>query len=132
MTLEPDEAAGIRNAIDQVEEAYEFMLAYAAQGRKSEAGETGGESQIRQYLRRMDEALGVLGNATAKGLGGPEAEGFAKRAAQDIEAVSSVVALLLARPSISSEMVDNTNGLFVMRSFLTGLFFIDQVVLPPR
>lgn len=44
----------------------------------------------------------------------------------------SVIAVLLDKPSISSDMVDNTNGLIAVRSFLTDLFFIDQAVLPPR
>lgn len=132
MTPDLKTAAAIRNAIDTVEDSYEFMLAYAAQGRKSEAGESGGESQIRQYLRRMAEALNILSDTVATGLGGPEAIGFDQRVAQDIEAVSAVIAILMSKPSISSEMIDNTNGLIVMRSFLTDLFFIDQVALPPR
>ena len=46
--------------------------------------------------------------------------------------VQSVIALLLEQPSISSDMVDNTNGLIAMRILLTDLFLIDQAVLPPR
>ena len=46
--------------------------------------------------------------------------------------VISIIALLIAQPSISSDMVDNTNGLIAMRALLTDIFFIDQVALPPR
>ncbi len=43
--------------------------------------------------------------------------------------ILSVLLLVLARDSISSEMVDNTNGLISMRAYLTSLFFIDKVVI---
>src|SRR5258708_36333794 len=48
-------------AIDVVEETYEFMLAYAAQGRRVE--EDGSSSGIRAYLERTDAALAVLAAA---------------------------------------------------------------------
>ncbi len=48
---------------------------------------------------------------------------------RDSDTILSVLRLLLARDNISSEMVDNTNGLIVMRSYLTTLFFIDKVII---
>jgi hypothetical protein len=125
------QAATLRNAFDMVEEAYEFMLAYAAQGRRSEVGEGGGESQIRNYLRRFDQACDTLSGAT-EGLGGASGARFASRFAEDIAVVRSIIAILLDSRSISSDMIDNTNGLIAMRAFLTDIFFIDQAVLPPR
>lgn len=126
------QAAVLRAAFDVIEESYEFMLAYAAQGRKQEVGEGGGESQIRQYLRRMAAALDDCAAAIAPGLGGAAGAAFAGHFRADTAVARSVVALLLAQPSISSEMVDNTNGLIALRAFLTDLFFVDQVALPPR
>ena len=41
---------------DAIEEAYEFMLAYAAQGLPDEQGSASG-SQIRDFLRKCDAAL---------------------------------------------------------------------------
>src|SRR5262245_10356423 len=41
---------------DAIEEAYEFMLAYAAQGLSSEHGSASG-NQIREFLRNCDAAL---------------------------------------------------------------------------
>ena len=49
----------LRSAIDDVEEAYEFMLAYAAQGRQTEA-DTSGESQIRGFLERFRAGLDIF------------------------------------------------------------------------
>lgn len=135
-------AARLRNAFDTVEEAYEFMLAYAAQGRKSEAGDGGGESQIRNFLKRfaaaLDDVLDALpepgpgSGASDAALGGPAGKDFVHRFRADAAAARSVVGLLLDRPNITSAMVDNSNGLIAMRAFLTDIFFVDQVVLPAR
>lgn len=132
MTDVMTQAATMRDAFDRIEESYEFMLAYAAQGRKRESQEGGGESQIRQYLKRFEAALNDLEGALSEGLGGSEGKAFAERFAADLVVVRSVIALLLSRPSINSDMIDNTNGLIAMRSFLTDVFFTDQAVLPAR
>ncbi|HSM42413.1 MAG TPA: hypothetical protein VK862_16810 [Afifellaceae bacterium] len=131
MSEDIEQAAAMREAFDTIEEAYEFMLAYAAQGRKRETEEGAGESQIRQYLKRLSAALDALETAARPGFG--EAGGdFAARFLSDIGVMRSVVGLLLAQPSITSDMVDNTNALVAVRAFLTDIFFIDQAVLPPR
>lgn len=132
MTLVMEQAAAMRAAFDIIEESYEFMLAYAAQGRRTEQAEGGGESRIRTHLRRMEAALGDCEAAIGAGLGGPEGAAFTARFRDNLATVRSVIALLQARPSVSSEMVDNTNGLIAIRAFLSDVFFIDQVVLPPR
>lgn len=126
------QAATMRDAFDRIEESYEFMLAYAAQGRKRESQEGGGESQIRQYLKRFESALDDLEQALAQGLAGSEGKAFAERFGADLAVVRSVIAILLSRPSITSDMIDNTNGLIAMRGFLTDVFFADQAVLPAR
>jgi hypothetical protein len=132
MTQSIAQAAAMRDAFDRIEESYEFMLAYAAQGRKREVEEGGGESQIRQYLKRFLSALEALDGAMAQGLGGPEAGPFTERFRGDLAVVRSVLAILLAQPSINSDMIDNTNGLIALRAFLTDVFFVDQAVLPAR
>ena len=128
--LEP--AARMREAFDVVEESYEFMLAYAAQGRKREVGQSGGESQIRQYLKRFDGALADLDEGLQDGIGGRTDSAFLGRFQHDIAVIRSVFELLLSRTSISSDMIDNTNGLIAMRALLTDIFFVDQAVLPDR
>lgn len=72
----------------------------------------------------------VLRRAVGGNAGGP----FLWRALldsfqRDSDTILSILRLLLARDNISSEMVDNTNGLIVMRSYLTTLFFIDKVII---
>ncbi len=130
-TIEHKKAVAMREAIEIVEEAYEFMLAYAAQGRKREAQEEG-VSKIRDYLNRFADALNRMTDIAPDIVPGASGAAFRERFVADLAVVRSVIALLLERPSISSDMVDNTNGLIAMRIFLTDLFFIDQAVLPPR
>ena len=123
-------AAEVREAIDQIEQAYEFMLAYAAQGRQAE---TEPASQIRQSLARFKDALKTIA-ATLPQLLPADGSGqaFANRFADDAAVAQSVLDLLTAQAGISSDMIDNSNGLIAMRSLLTDLFFIDQVLLPAR
>ncbi len=128
---DPDKVAVMRNAIDMVEEAYEFMLAYAAQGRKQESDDAG-VAKIRDYMGRFSQALGDMEDVAAAVIGGDAANAFRERFLDDLAVMRSVIALVLEKPSISSDMVDNTNGLIAVRAFLTDLFFIDQAVLPPR
>ncbi|MDE2914290.1 MAG: hypothetical protein OXL68_15340 [Paracoccaceae bacterium] len=125
-------AARMRNAFDVIEEAYEFMLAYAAQGRKSEESKSSGPSQIRQFLIRFRSATQDLADVLESLQSDDGGVEFHKRWLNDTRSIQSVVDLLLAQSSISSEMIDNTNGLIVMRSFLTDIFFADHVMLPGR
>jgi hypothetical protein len=133
MTASPDYVAAVamREAIDLVEEAYEFMLAYAAQGRKREP-EDESVSRIRHYLTRfagaLDEMQQALPAIVATDVGRP----FGDRFLDDIAVTRSVIALLLKQPSITSHMIDNTNGLIALRSLMTDIFFVDQVLLPAR
>src|SRR6202158_269599 len=48
--------ADIRERCNTIEECYEFMLAYAAQGLPSDEGSKSG-AQVRQFLKRAVEAL---------------------------------------------------------------------------
>ena len=131
-SVEHRHAVAIRDAIDTVEESYEFMLAYAAQGRKRETQDEGA-SKIRDYLNRFAAALEAMEKAAPNAFGAAAAAGpFRDRFLADMAVMRSVIAVLLEQPSISSDMVDNTNGLIAVRSFLTDLFFIDQAMLPPR
>ena len=53
-------SADISERCDAIEECYEFMLAYAAQGLPSVAGSKSG-GQIREYLERAAKAIAGLG-----------------------------------------------------------------------
>ena len=62
-------AAELRAELDQrieaVESGYEFMLAYAAQGRETDKGAAAGRN-VREYLEKMAAALDGLGSVVAE------------------------------------------------------------------
>ena len=108
-------------AIDVVEETYEFMLAYAAQGRRVE--EDGSSSGIRAYLERTDAALAVIAAANV-----PSAGQFLDVVRQDVAKAGAALRFVLAQPSITSQLVDNLNASIHLRALLTDLFLLDEAL----
>jgi hypothetical protein len=134
----PDEArAALVARCDAIEEAYEFMLAYAAQGLPSDHGSDGG-SQIREYLRRCDAALTGLAellSGLVRHLGLEPAapyDAFVGVLNQDARAAQAALQLVMAQPAVSSQLVDNLNASIHLRALLTDLFLIDEVLKVPR
>ena len=119
----------IRAHIDRIEEAYEFMLAYAAQGRGDEGAGPDG-AQIRTFLAQFDTAAAAIAEELDAAPLGSEAEAFLDSFKADTAIMTSVLRTMLARGQITSEVVDNANGLIAVRAYLTGLFFLDKVLLP--
>jgi hypothetical protein len=118
---------------DTIEEAYEFMLAYAAQGLTGDASSaTGG--QLREFLTRAATALNGMGGLLTALIERerlePEARYRAYSAVLDRDAGDSLAAieLVLAQPSISSQLVDNLNASIHLRALLTDLFLIDEIL----
>lgn len=111
--------------IDAIEAGYEFMLAYAAQGRVSDKG-GGVASELRDYLGRMETALDGLGNAIAERLNAEGVQAFVDAAATDAERALAIVRLVLAKEAISSQLIDNVNASIHLRALLTDLFVIDE------
>src|SRR5580698_3497944 len=95
--LSPTDLAG---AIDAIEETYEFMLAYAAQGRVNDQDTSA--SGIRGYLARSEAAMGVI--ASAK-LPGKEAQQFLEVMQQDALKAGAALRLVLAQPTIGSQAI---------------------------
>ena len=62
-------AQNLDKRIDAIESGYEFMLAYAAQGRDTDRGAGGSASEVRDFLVAMEGALEGLG-AAVKAAGG--------------------------------------------------------------
>jgi hypothetical protein len=125
--------ADILNRCDAVEECYEFMLAYAAQGLPSDQGsKTGGE--VRVFLQRAVKALTGLAETCAlaakeEGLT-PADKYLAFFAVLDRDARDSLAAieLVLAQPAISSQLIDNLNASIHLRALLTDLFLVSEIV----
>ena len=109
------------------------MLAYAAQGLPNETGSVSG-SQIRDCLRKCDAALTGLAEALTNC--GPPLDtqsdapyhAFISVVAQDAAHAQAAVRLVLAQPSIGSQLVDNLNASIHLRALLTDLFLLDAVL----
>ncbi|HXB98839.1 MAG TPA: hypothetical protein VNU74_00480 [Terriglobales bacterium] len=125
--------ADICDRCEAVEECYEFLLAYAAQGLPSDHGSKSG-GQIRDFLRRAVEALTGLPEACAmavkeEGLGAAS-KYLAFIAVLDRDSRDSLAAieLVLAQPAISSQLIDNLNASIHLRALLTDLFLLGEIL----
>ena len=118
---------------DRIEEAYEFMLAYAAQGLVTDAG-SGAGTQVRQFLGALDAALTGLGDvfrAVVADAAPAEADRYHAFIAvldRDAASAQAAVRLVLAQAGISSQMVDNLNASIHLRALLTDIFLVDEVL----
>jgi hypothetical protein len=123
------QAKKIKENIEKIEEAYEYMLAYAAQGRADEGAGADG-AQIRIFLNMFDESLKALDGFTSDiSKEVPGADDFIEHFQSESKVMESVLKVLLAKKNLSSEVIDNTNGLISVRTYLTSLFFIDKSIL---
>jgi elongation factor P hydroxylase len=87
---------------ETIEQAYEFMLAYAAQYAALV------ESDELEPREKYAAFLQVLGRDAADAL--------------------AAIELVLAQRSISSQLVDNLNASMHIRALLTDIFLIDEVL----
>ena len=116
-----------------VEECYEFMLAYAAQGHPSDRGSKAG-AQIREFLQHAATAIAALTEGYSKVVKEERLEPAEKYhaflAVLDRDARNSLAAidLVLAQPSISSQLVDNLNASVHLRALLTDLFLVSDIL----
>ena len=127
----------LRERIEAIETGYEFMLAYAAQGRQTDKGAAAGRN-VREYLDKMVAALEGLSAVIAESAKELDPElpkkGAAFFAAVDDDARVALAALrlVLAREDISSQLIDNMNASIHLRALLTDLFVVDEVLKPPK
>ncbi len=123
----------LRQRIDLIEEAYEFLLAYAAQGLLGDADSKSG-SELRSYLNRLDVALDGLADLFRQVAKEENHEGKEELLAyidvleEDQRRSHAAVRLVRAQPSISSQLVDNFNGSIHIRALLTDLFLVDEIL----
>jgi hypothetical protein len=123
----------LKDRCAKIEECYEFMLAYAAQGLRTEPG-GGSGSQLRTLLTKCDEALDGLGDVLtaivrSERLRPTEKyDAFIAMLNRDASDARAAVGLVLAQPSISSQLIDNLNASIHLRALLTDLFLIDEIV----
>ena len=128
-----DAVTALQRRCNAVEESYEFMLAYAAQGLSTDRGSPSG-AQVRESLQRLDAALTGLGElytslverCALQPAAGYQA--FIDVLSRDARDAQASVQLVLAQSSISSQLVDNLNASIHLRALLTDFFLIDELL----
>ncbi|MGA7630572.1 MAG: hypothetical protein WCB11_07380 [Terriglobales bacterium] len=116
-----------------VEECYEFMLAYAAQGLRTDEGSKSGV-QVREFLQRAVKALTGLAEVCAIAVRDEGLEPAEKYAAflavleRDSRDSLAAIELVLAQPVIGSQLIDNLNASIHLRALLTDLFLLDEIL----
>jgi hypothetical protein len=129
MQGKPGESLSLSDRIGVVEEAYEFMLAYAAQGHpRGNEGE-----HIRDFLGKADEALHGLATTArdaVRAAGAIEASfsPFIDVLDSDVTKARAGIALALGQRAINSQIIDNLNASIHLRALLTDLFLIDEAL----
>ena len=115
--------------VEIIESGYEYLLAYAAQGRQEEAGST-----VRQTLDDMSAALDGLGSLVVAAVGGaavsgrPDTSEFLATVGHDARLARGAIGLVASRQAISSLLIDNLNASVHLRALLTDLFLIEQAL----
>lgn len=118
---------------EQIEECYEFMLAYAAQGIPDDRGNNNG-SQLRELLTGAVEAatgLSASYAALVKDLGlttSKKYTNFIELLEQDASKALTAMELVLGQPRISSQLIDNLNASLHVRTLLTDVFLLDEIL----
>ena len=119
--------------IEVIEKAYEYMLAYAAQGYEA-YHEAQQNNDVRLHLDAMNEALDNLGEI-AKALSikvdedkSGAYQSFLEALSDDAKKTQGIVRLTLARSGISSQLIDNLNASIHVRALLTDLFLLDEAL----
>ena len=126
-------AADLAQRIEYIEAAYEYMLAFAAQGLSGDEA-SASVTQIRAELTRSGQAMDGLAAALAAVvaarslLPAERYRAFMQVVERDTAQANAAVQLVLAQPRISSQLVDNLNALIHLRAVLTDLFLIDEII----
>ncbi len=119
----------LKEHIDTIEEAYEFFLAYAAQGVSGSGAGISGE--LSRYLSRADQALTAFEGGIGDAADGQDTEAVARMdqvLQRDASNTLAALRLVMAQPSISSQLIDNLNASIHFRALLTDLFLVDEVL----
>jgi hypothetical protein len=122
----------ISERCNTIEECYEFMLAYAAQGLPSDEGSRSG-GQVREHLGRAVKAISGLPESCAAEVKLQCLEPSEKYQAyfavlgRDAHDSLAAIELVLAQAAISSQLIDNLNASIHLRALLTDLFLLSEI-----
>jgi len=114
----------IEKDIATIESGYEFLLAYAAQGRPAQQ-ETGPGPHARTTLQGIAEAMKNVSTAFAD-----SKDNFEQVIADDCRKAGAALEFILKQKFIGSELVDNLNASIHLRAVLTDLFLYSEAFRP--
>ena len=114
----------INEDIESIESGYEFLLAYAAQGRPANV-ETGPGPHARPTIEGMLQAMRNLAGEFSS-----SADNFEQLIADDCNKASAALGFILSQEKIGSEIVDNLNASIHLRAVLTDLFLYGEAREP--
>jgi hypothetical protein len=129
--------ADIAERCNTIEECYEFMLAYAAQGLPNEEGSNSG-GQVREFLTRAATAISGLAECGAAAVKQERLEpaqryqAFFAVLTRDAGDALAAIELVMAQPGISSQLIDNLNASIHLRALLTDLFLLSEIAKAQR
>jgi hypothetical protein len=122
-------ATEIQKQCETIEECYEFTLSFAARGLASDEG-----SELRAHLTRALVAMRGLENSYAEAIGEEQlvpvdkCEAFFAVLKRDAESAMAAMELVLAQPTIGSQLIDNLNASIHLRALLADLFLITEIL----
>jgi len=111
----------VHDQIESIESGYEYLLAYAAQGKDTDATGGGAVSEVRTRLTAMSAAASGIAS-TLEG----DNSTFGWVILDDARKAHAAISLVLEQKGISSEMVDNLNASIHLRALLTDLFLLSE------
>ena len=114
----------IEEDIEAIESGYEFLLAFAAQGRPAQ-NETGPGPHARPTIEGIAAAMNNIATALSD-----SKEDFEQVIANDCRKAGAARAFILAQEKIGSEIVDNLNASIHLRAVLTDLFLYSEALKP--
>ena len=109
----------LHDNIEVIEAGYEFLLAYAAQGRESDEG--AGGSEVRTTLAGMSAAATNIAGELAD-----DGRAFAAVVIDDANKTIAAIDIVSAQAKLSSELIDNLNASIHLRALLTDLFLLSE------
>ncbi|MEM7503460.1 MAG: hypothetical protein AAF417_15520 [Pseudomonadota bacterium] len=111
----------MNDLIEAIESGYEYLLAYAAQGKETDVSAAGAVSEVRSTLQSMLEASTGIIDTLSEG-----DNAFHAVTVEDARKSHAAISLVLAQSGISSEIVDNLNASIHLRALLTDLFLLSE------
>ncbi len=114
----------IEEDIEAIESGYEFLLAFAAQGRPAQ-NETGPGPHARPTIEGIAAAMKNIATAFAD-----SKDDFEQVVANDCRNAGAAIGFILKQEKIGSEIVDNLNASIHLRAVLTDLFLYSEALKP--